>query len=141
MVSLGERDCSAQRRNQKVVEECPASNLSVSLSHDLFDTAERLLASVNYRNAGTVEFLLHADTVQYYFLEVNTRLQVEHGVTEMVFDLVEWMVKQAANTLAAPSGCAATPLVATRWRELSNLFRFESECTPRKGASSGLVLS
>jgi len=100
-VSLGERDCSAQRRNQKVVEECPAPNLSVSLRENLHQTAEALLASVNYRNAGTVEFILDTQTEEFYFLEVNTRLQVEHGVTEMVYgvDLVEWMVMQANSPL------------------------------------------
>lgn len=102
VVSLGERDCSAQRRNQKVVEECPAPNLNEALRQQLCATAERLLASVNYRNAGTVEFIVDAETDDYYFLEVNTRLQVEHGVTEMVYgvDLVEWMVQQAGDTLA-----------------------------------------
>jgi len=101
VVSLGERDCSAQRRNQKVVEECPAPHLSDALRHTLCSTAERLLASVNYRNAGTVEFIVDADSEEYYFLEVNTRLQVEHGVTELVYgvDLVEWMVKQASGAL------------------------------------------
>jgi urea carboxylase len=98
-LALGERDCSSQRRNQKVVEECPAPNLSDAIRQKLYSTAETLLASVNYRNAGTVEFIFDADTRQFYFLEVNTRLQVEHGVTEEVYsvDLVEWMVRQAAG--------------------------------------------
>ena len=101
VLSIGERDCSAQRRNQKVVEECPAPNLSDSIRQALHQTAERLLASVDYRNAGTVEFILDADSGEFYFLEVNTRLQVEHGVTEMVYDidLVDWMVQLAAGTL------------------------------------------
>lgn len=100
-VSLGERDCSAQRRNQKVIEETPAPNLSDRLRQQLHETAERLMASVNYRNAGTVEFIFDTDENQFYFLEVNTRLQVEHGITEEVWgiDLVAWMVKQAANEL------------------------------------------
>ncbi|MFK7995793.1 MAG: urea carboxylase [Granulosicoccus sp.] len=100
-ISLGERDCSAQRRNQKVVEESPAPNLSDELRERFHGTAQTLLASVDYRNAGTVEFILDVDTGEFYFLEVNTRLQVEHGVTEMVFgvDLVEWMVRQASQTL------------------------------------------
>ncbi|MBU3021603.1 urea carboxylase [Aestuariibacter sp. A3R04] len=102
VVSLGERDCSSQRRNQKVLEECPAPNLTEATRAALHHTAEALLAAVNYRNAGTVEFIVDAETEAFYFLEVNTRLQVEHGVTEEVFqvDLVEWMIKQAAGTLA-----------------------------------------
>ncbi len=98
-LALGERDCSSQRRNQKVVEECPAPNLSDAARAELHQTAEQLLASVNYRNAGTVEFVLDADSGQFYFLEVNTRLQVEHGVTEEVFgvDLVAWMVGLATG--------------------------------------------
>lgn len=98
-IALGERDCSSQRRNQKVVEECPAPNLTETVRTQLHETAESLLASVNYRNAGTVEFIYDMDTDLFYFLEVNTRLQVEHGVTEEVYqvDLVEWMVKLAAG--------------------------------------------
>lgn len=97
-LAIGERDCSSQRRNQKVVEECPAPHLDESVRQQLHHTAERLLADVNYRNAGTVEFILDADTGAFYFLEVNTRLQVEHGVTEEVYgvDLVKWMVSLAA---------------------------------------------
>lgn len=100
-VALGERDCSAQRRNQKVIEESPAPNLDQPLREAMHRTAEALMSSVNYRNAGTVEFIFDADQQKYYFLEVNTRLQVEHGVTEEVFgvDLVEWMLKQAAQEL------------------------------------------
>ena len=100
-LAIGERDCSSQRRNQKVVEECPAPNLPKDIAEKLHRTAETLLSSVSYRNAGTVEFLLDADTNDFYFLEVNTRLQVEHGVTEEVFgiDLVEWMVQLAAKQL------------------------------------------
>lgn len=98
-LAIGERDCSAQRRNQKVIEECPAPNLSDDVRANLHSTAANLLASVSYRNAGTVEFIFDADTEQFYFLEVNTRLQVEHGVTEEVFkvDLVEWMLKVGAG--------------------------------------------
>ncbi|MEZ5570701.1 MAG: urea carboxylase [Halioglobus sp.] len=100
-IALGERDCSAQRRNQKVIEETPAPNLPDAERDNLHATAERLMAAVNYRNAGTVEFIYDADSHQFYFLEVNTRLQVEHGVSEEVWgvDLVEWMLQQGAGEL------------------------------------------
>jgi len=98
-LAIGERDCSSQRRNQKVVEECPAPNLTHEVRQQLYTTAESLLASVNYRNAGTVEFIYDSDEKTFYFLEVNTRLQVEHGVTEAVYDidLVEWMIALASG--------------------------------------------
>lgn len=115
VVSLGERDCSLQRRNQKVIEETPAPHLSDALRSAMNTAALQLMRAVNYRSAGTVEFIFDADHQTFYFLEVNTRLQVEHGVTEAVtgVDLVEWMVRIAANDTAmlhayqhAPSGHA-----------------------------------
>ena len=101
VVAIGERDCSAQRRNQKVVEECPAPNLPDSVRHLLYTQSEDLLEAVNYRNAGTVEFIYDQDSREFYFLEVNTRLQVEHGVTEAVWgvDLVAWMLMLASGDL------------------------------------------
>ncbi len=99
IVHLGERDCSTQRRNQKVIEETPAPHLSAEQRQQLCDTAVRLVQAVGYQSAGTVEFVYDVRSQQFYFLEVNTRLQVEHGVTELVneVDLVEWMLLAAAG--------------------------------------------
>lgn len=100
-LAVGERDCSSQRRNQKVIEECPAPNLPDAQRQAMQQVAEKLLSSVNYRNAGTVEFIYDSSENRFYFLEVNSRLQVEHGVTEEVYgvDLVQWMLQQAAGEL------------------------------------------
>ncbi len=92
---IGERDCSVQRRNQKIIEEAPAPNLPEQVRLAIHAAAKRLCEAVQYRSAGTVEFLYDTDTQKFYFLEVNSRIQVEHGVTEQVFgiDLIEWMVR------------------------------------------------
>jgi urea carboxylase len=102
VMPLGDRDCSLQRRNQKVVEEAPAPLLSDAIRAELIAAAVRLGEAANYRSAGTVEFLFDAEREQFFFLEMNTRLQVEHGVTEEVMgiDLVEWMIRGGAGDFA-----------------------------------------
>jgi len=101
VIALGERDCSLQRRNQKVVEETPAPHLGAEVRAALLATACKLAQAASYRSAGTVEFVVDANTQEFFFLEVNARLQVEHGVTEAVtgVDIVEWMLKLGAGDL------------------------------------------
>ncbi|EDO14642.1 hypothetical protein Kpol_299p2 [Vanderwaltozyma polyspora DSM 70294] len=98
-IAIGERDCSLQRRNQKIIEETPPPNLPESTLIKMRNAAESLGALTKYLGAGTVEYIYDQDRDEFYFLEVNTRLQVEHPITEVVtgLDLVEWMVKLAAG--------------------------------------------
>jgi urea carboxylase len=111
VVSLGDRDCSLQRRHQKVLEEAPAPDLPDGLREELHRSSRALCASLNYRSAGTVEFVYDSARREASFLEVNARLQVEHPVTEAVtgVDLVEWMLRLAQGGSEAEAVLADRP--------------------------------
>lgn len=96
---LGERDCTIQRRHQKMLEEAPSSVIDDALRQEMGEAAMKLCNSVNYENVGTVEFLVDNETKKFYFMEMNTRIQVEHPVTEMVtgIDLIKEQIKSAAG--------------------------------------------
>lgn len=102
---LGDRDCSIQRRSQKIIEETPAPNIPEEIRAQLYDCARRLMKYINYRSAGTIEFLYDETEQKFYFLEVNTRLQVEHTVTEEVFkiDIVEAMIRLQEGSYEMPT--------------------------------------
>ncbi|GAB3277552.1 urea carboxylase [Kineosporia babensis] len=149
VVSLGDRDCTLQRRHQKVVEEAPAPALPDEVRAQLHESARKLAASMDYRSAGTVEFVYDADRQEASFLEVNARLQVEHPVTEQVtgVDLVAWMLRLAggektllADYLDPATGLGAVPVqghaIEARIyaEDPANVFR------PSAGRLTGVVL-
>ena len=133
VLALGDRDCSLQRRHQKVLEEAPAPNLPDAVRARLHESAATLCAAADYRGAGTVEFIYDPTRQEASFLEVNARLQVEHPVTEEVLgiDLVAWMLRLAqgdTTMLAAPKG--VRPL------NMNSTFAAEAQGPRLKGASA-----
>ncbi len=138
VVALGTRDCSLQRSNQKIIEEAPATNLVQGSEQKLLDAATSLARAAGYTNLGTVEFLYGLDGSPY-FLEVNTRLQVEHPVTELVtgLDLVELQLRIAAGETLTACGVTGTPepqghAIEARW--------CAEEFTDRFTTATGIVL-
>ncbi|MFI7580900.1 urea carboxylase [Kocuria kalidii] len=137
---VGDRDCTLQRRHQKVVEEAPAPDLPAHVRSTIHDAARRLCASVAYRSAGTVEFIYDPVRQEAAFLEVNTRLQVEHPVTEAVYgvDLVEWMLRLAGGDRSmlgcelVARGAAVEARVYAENTDLDNV--------PSAGTVTGLVV-
>ena len=99
VIHLGERDCSMQRRNQKIIEECPSPKISEKLRKTMGDAAVKLCKGIGYENCGTIEFLVDNDGKNFYFMEMNTRIQVEHPITEEVYgcDLIKEQIRIAAG--------------------------------------------
>ncbi|RFN54669.1 urea carboxylase [Fusarium flagelliforme] len=119
-ISVGERECSIQRRHQKVIEECPSPFVMThpKLRQDLTSCAIRLAESINYGSAGTVEYLVDDASGDFFFLEMNTRLQVEHGITELCYevDLVELMYRQADREIGGSGGLSPEELSVLQTR-------------------------
>ncbi|MCL1805410.1 MAG: acetyl-CoA carboxylase biotin carboxylase subunit [Clostridiales bacterium] len=154
-VHLGERDCSTQRRHQKLIEEAGAPSISEELRQGLYESAVRLVKNISYENAGTVEFVVDQDEGKYYFLEMNTRIQVEHPVTEMItgIDLVREQISVAKgeklpfaqedvafsghaiecriNAEQPEAGFRPTPGTITRWEAPGGPgIRLDTHCFP-----------
>ncbi len=111
VVALGERDCSMQRRNQKIIEECPSPKISEDLRQRMCDAAVKLCQGVGYENCGTIEFLVDNACTEFYFMEMNTRIQVEHPITEEVYgcDLIKEQIQIAAGWELSQHVRSATP--------------------------------
>jgi acetyl-CoA carboxylase biotin carboxylase subunit len=110
-VHLGERDCSMQRRNQKVIEECPSPLLTPALRERMGEASVRLIRNINYQNAGTIEYLVDGTGENFYFMEMNTRIQVEHPVTEEVMgcELIKEQIRIAAGESISQHVIEAVP--------------------------------
>ncbi|AHW64633.1 Urea amidolyase [Corynebacterium glyciniphilum AJ 3170] len=138
---IGDRDCSLQRRNQKVLEEAPAPDLPEAVRRGIHESARSLAASVDYRSAGTVEFIYDPSREEAYFLEMNTRLQVEHPVTEEVYgvDLVDWMLTLAQGRLDA--GVFDTDPQPTGWAVEARVYAEDpaKNCEPSPGLVTNAV--
>ncbi|WP_235928919.1 urea carboxylase [Marisediminicola senii] len=134
VATIGDRDCSLQRRNQKVIEETPSPDLPDAVRQQITDAARALCESVDYRSAGTVEYIYDPIRQEAAFLEVNTRLQVEHPVTEAIFgiDLVEWMLRLAqgdTDVTASPLHAAGAAVEARLYAENTDLGNLPSSGT------------